>query len=115
MCPGKEDTFVLYFENNADEMLEAFVPYYERPEIGEPTDPNQLYTLKTNLEAFQFFWKQGVEDFAKVFFKPKAKQRPSDRGLLNAILDPAAGRFTAEQDEDRREEFRGLLLSYVRL
>jgi type I restriction enzyme, R subunit len=25
------------------------------------------------------------------------------------------GRFTAEQDEDRREEFRGLLLSYVRL
>jgi type I restriction enzyme R subunit len=115
MCPGKEDTFVLDFENDADEMLEAFAPYYERPEIDEPTDPNQLYTLKTNLEAFQFFWKQEVEDFAKVFFKPKAKQRPSDQGLLNAILDPAVGRFTAEPDEDRREEFRGLLLSYVRL
>jgi type I restriction enzyme R subunit len=115
MCPGKEDTFVLDFENEVDDMLEAFAPYYERPEIDQPTDPNMLYTLKTNLEAFQYFWKQEVEDFAKVFFKPKGKQRLSDQGLLHKALDPAVGRFAAEPDEDRREEFRGLLLSYVRL
>ena len=114
-CDGKEDTFVLDFENEVTDMLEAFAPYYEKPEIDEPTDPNLLYTLKINLEAFQFFWKQEVEDFARVFFKPKAKQRPSDQGLLHKALDPAVGRFEAEQDEDRREEFRGLLLSYVRL
>jgi type I restriction enzyme R subunit len=115
ILPGKEDTFVLDFENDVGSMLEAFAPYYERSEIDEPTDPNQLYTLKTNLEAFQFFWKQDVENFAKVFFKPRAKQHPSDQGLLNAALDPAVGRFNAENDEDRREEFRSQLLSYVRL
>lgn len=114
-CSGKEDTFVLDFENEIGDIEESFAPYYERPEIDEPTDPNQLYILKTNLEAFQYFWKQEVEDFAKVFFKPKAKQRPADQGLLNAMLDPALGRFNAEPVEDRREEFRGLLLSYVRL
>lgn len=114
-CSGKEDTFVLDFENEIGDIEESFAPYYERPEIDEPTDPNQLYILKTNLEAFQYFWKQEVEDFAKVFFKPKAKQRPADQGLLNAMLDPAVGRFNAEPVEDRREEFRGLLLSYVRL
>lgn len=54
---GKEDTFVLDFENEAEEIKEAFAPYYERPEIDEPTDPNQLYRLKTSLEGFQFFWK----------------------------------------------------------
>jgi type I restriction enzyme R subunit len=74
-----------------------------------------LYTLKRALEGFQFFWKHEVEDFGKVFFKPKAKQKPSDQGLLNAALDPAVSRFTAEPEEDRREEFRGLLMSYVRL
>jgi type I restriction enzyme R subunit len=114
-CSGKEDTFVLDFENEVPDILEAFAPYFERPELDEPTDPNQLYVLKTNLESFQYFWKQEVEDFAKIFFKPKAKQRPSDQGLLNAVLDPALGRFSAEPDEDRREEFRGHLLSYVRL
>ncbi|MBU8541989.1 type I restriction endonuclease subunit R [Falsiroseomonas tokyonensis] len=115
MCRGKEDTFVLDFENDAEEIKEAFAPYYERPEIDEPTDPNQLYHLKTNLEAFQFFWKQEVEDFARVFFKPKDKQKPADQGLLHKGIDPAVTRFTAEQDEERREEFRSMLTTYVRL
>ena len=114
-CPGKEDTFILDFENEVEDILESFAPYYEQPEIDEPTDPNLLYTLKTNLEAYQYFWKQEVEEFAQVFFKPKVKQKPSDQGLLHAALNPALTRFGAEQDEDRQEEFRGLLLSYIRL
>ena len=114
-CPGKEDTFVLDFENEAEEIKEAFAPYYERPEIDEPTDPNQLYQIKTNLEAFQFFWKQEVEDFAKVFFKPKDKQKPADQGLLHKAINPAVTRFTDEKDEERRDTFRSLLVSYVRL
>lgn len=114
-CAGKEDTFILDFENEAEDIKAAFAPYYERPEIDEPTDPNQLYTLKTNLEAFQYFWKQDVEDFAAVFFKPKEKQKPSDQGLLHKALDPAVSRFIAELDEDRQEEFRHLLGTYVRL
>jgi type I restriction enzyme R subunit len=56
-----------------------------------------------------------VEDFARVFFKPKEKQKPADQGLLHKAIDPAVTRFTAEQDEERREEFRSLLTSYVRL
>jgi type I restriction enzyme R subunit len=115
MCPGKEDTFVLDFENVAEDIKEAFAPYYEKPEIDEPTDPNQLYTLKANLEAYQYFWKQEVLDFAKVFYKPKMAMKPSDQGLLHKILDPAVGRFCAEPAEDRREEFRAMLLSYIRL
>jgi len=115
MCPGKEDTFVLDFENEAEEIKEAFSPYYERPEIDEPTDPNQLYTLKTSLEGYQYFWKQEMAEFATVFFRPRAAMKPSDQGMLHKVLDPAVGRFTAEPDEDRREQFRGLLLSYIRL
>jgi type I restriction enzyme R subunit len=112
---GKEDTFVLDFENEAEEMKEAFAPYYEVPSIDEPTDPNQLYTLKTAIEAFGYVWKQEAEDFAKVFFKPKEKQKPSDQGLLHAALDPAVGRFAAEPEEDRQEAFRAALGQFVRL
>ncbi len=115
ICAGKEDTFILDFENTAAEIEEAFAPYYEQPEIDEPTDPNQLYTLKAALEGFQYFWRQEVEDFARVFFKPRAAQKPSDQGLLHRALDPAVGRFAAEPDAERREAFRSQLVSFVRL
>jgi type I restriction enzyme R subunit len=114
-CAGKEDTFILDFENTAEEIKEAFAPYYEQPEIDEPTDPNLLYTLKTGLEGFQYFWHQEVEDFAHVFFKARAAQKPSDQGLLHRALDPAVGRFSAELDAERREAFRSQLASFVRL
>ena len=114
-CAGKEDTFILDFENTAEEIKEAFAPYYERPEIDEPTNPNLLYTLKTGLEGFQYFWRQEVEDFARVFFKPRVAQKPSDQGLLHRALDPAVGRFSAEPDAERREAFRSQLASFVRL
>ena len=115
MCPGKEDTFVLDFENDAEDIKDGFAPYYEQPEIDEPTDPNQLYTLKTSLDARQYYWAQEVQNFAKVFFKPKAAMKAADQGTLHKLLDPAVGRFEAEPIEDRREEFRGLLVSYIRL
>ena len=114
-CPGKEDTFVLDFDNEAEAIREAFKPYYEAPQIDQPTDPNQLYTVKSSLDAFQYYWKQEIEDFASVFYKAKADQKPGDQGLLHKALDPAVGRFVAEPDEDRRDEFRHLLDSYVRL
>ena len=84
-------------------------------EIDEPTDPNQLYGLKTTLDGFQFYWRQEVEDFARVFFKPEAKQKPGDQGLLHKAIDPAIGRFKAEPDDERREEFRATLDTFVRL
>ena len=33
--PGKEDTFVLDFVNETQEILEAFQPYYEQTTVGE--------------------------------------------------------------------------------
>lgn len=113
--PGKEDTFVLDFENTAEGIKEAFAPYYERAEIDEPTDPNLLFDLKTKLENFQYFYAQDVEDFAKAFFLIKGQPTERQQAGLHAVLDPVIERFGNELDEERQEEFRGLLASYVRL
>lgn len=85
-CRGKEDTFVLDFQNEAEEIQESFKPYYERTEIEERVDPNSLYVLKHELDGFQIYWHQEVEDFAKVFFKPLDKQREQDKGLLHKLV-----------------------------
>jgi type I restriction enzyme R subunit len=113
-CPGKEDTFILDFVNEAEEVKESFKPYYEQTQIEERVDPNLLYTLKHKLDGFQIYWLQEVEDFAKIFFKPPDKQREADKGLLHKCVDPAVGRFQNEPEE-RQVEFRHQLGTFLRL
>lgn len=110
---GKDDTFVLDFVNDADEIKEAFKPYFETAEIDEPTDPNQIYVLHSNLVNTQVFWAQELEAFAKAFYDPKRK--PSDQGKLYAATDPAVGRFREKLDEDEQETFRKTLTQFLRL
>ena len=47
-----DDTFVLDFVNEAADIRAAFAQYYEGAAIDEPTDPNQVFTLKTCLTSF---------------------------------------------------------------
>ena len=113
-CPGKEDTFVLDFVNNADDIQNAFKPYYEQTIIGEQADSRQLYELQGKLEAMQVFYRDDVDGFCKVFFKPKVAQSPSDHAMMNSFLDPAVGRFR-QLDEEAQDESRGLLNTFRNL
>ena len=44
--PLKEDTFVLDFVNDREEIREAFKTYYEGAEMGEQVDPARMYAVK---------------------------------------------------------------------
>ena len=44
--PLKEDSFVLDFVNDRDEIRDAFKTYYEGAEIGDEVDPARLYAIK---------------------------------------------------------------------
>lgn len=112
--PGKTDTFILDFVNEAEDIKEAFQPYYEVTTIDEEVDPQHLYTLQTKLDNFQVYYKSEVENFCKVFFKNKATQTKKDLALLNSYLDPAVDRFKALDEEDQ-EVFKKTLVSYKNL
>jgi type I restriction enzyme R subunit len=111
---GKEDTFVLDFVNKAEDIQEAFKPYYEQTLAGEKCEPAQLYELQGKLNGMQVYHQQEVQDFCKVFFKSKANQTPADHAAMNAFLDPAVTRFNA-LGEEQQEEFRGLLTAFRNL
>jgi type I restriction enzyme R subunit len=112
--PGKEDTFVLDFVNEPEEILKAFQPYYEQTLIGERAEPQQLYELQAKLDGHQVYYKAEVEEFCKVFYKPKPNQTTADHARMNACIDPAVGRYK-DLDEDVREEFRKTLVAYRNL
>ena len=112
--PGKEDTFVLDFVNEPEEILQAFQPYYEQTIIGERAEPKQLYELQAKLDGYQVYYKAEVEEFCKVFYKPRQNQTPADHARMNACIDPAVNRYN-RLEEEVREEFRKTLVAFRNL
>jgi len=79
--PGKENPFVLDFVNEAEDIYKAFKPYYDATSLQEGSDPQQLEKLKHELDATQVYYWSEVEAFARVFYKPVARQRQDPHPL----------------------------------
>jgi type I restriction enzyme R subunit len=107
--PGKEDTIVLDFANEAEHIQQAFQDYYERTLLGEGTDPNLLYDRQRELSEFDFYEQADVETFAEIYYDPKATQ-----DQLYAVLSPVRVRYS-QAEEQERADFRSALNSYIRL
>lgn len=104
--PEKDDTFVLDFVNDAEEIRRWFAPYYDAS-VAAPTDPNELYDAWREVERFGVVRAEDVEAFAHVYFG-RAGAQPQ----LYALLDVARDRFT-DLDETDQEEFRVWLKRFV--
>jgi len=108
---GKEDTFVLDFRNDAEEIREAFRPFYDVTE-AVPTDPNLLYDAERAVRAPDVIHDDDLETYWRAF----AALPPGEKGnaALNAALAVPLARFDALDDENA-EEFRDALDAFVRL
>jgi type I restriction enzyme R subunit len=106
--PLKEDTFVLDFVNDRDEIQSAFQPFYEGVELGEEAKPEQLYQLQAELNAQGIYHDEELETFCDTYFKPKQRQSAADHQAMNAALDPAVDRFRTwyQQEPDEAEVWR---------
>ena len=115
--PLKEDTFILDFVNEREEIHEAFKQFYEGAEMGEEVDPARLYEVQADLDASGIYLNEEVDQFCEVFFKSKARQSAGDHRAMNAALDPAVDRFRALQqtNEEEGELWRGRLWAFRNL
>ncbi|PLS27164.1 type I restriction endonuclease subunit R [Bifidobacterium parmae] len=101
-CAGKTAPIVLDFANKAATIQAAFEPYYTQTELDRVTDPNVIYDMKTELDAFQIYDDEDIAALCRIWLgKPDESTMPE---VLRA-LGPAKDRY-ADLDEDRQEEFR---------
>ncbi len=114
IAPGKEDTFILDFVNEPEEILASFQPYYEQTMVGERAEASQLYGLQAKLDEKQVYYKAEVLEFAKVFYKPRKYHSSGDHARMNACIDPAVNRFI-QLEEPVQEEFKKTLVAYRNL
>ncbi len=103
----KDETMVLDFANEAEDIQKAFEPYYDRTLLKEGTDPNLLYDLQSGLTDFQFYSEAEIRRFANIYFDPKGTQ-----DKLHAALAPVVDRYRAVSKEEQTE-FRTKLADYV--
>lgn len=115
--PLKEDTFVLDFVNDPEEIREAFKVYYEGAQMGEEVDPDRMYAIRNELDASGVYLVEEVERFCAVYFKPRQRQSAQDHQALNAALDPAVSRFGAlkKENDDEAELWRGKMQAFLNL
>ncbi len=102
MYQGKEQTFIIDFINKAEDIKEAFEPYYKTTELEDVTDPNIIYELQIKLEANTIFSSTEVESYAKAFFNPKGTQ-----AAMSSALKPAVDRY--------KSRFKEALLAIIKL
>lgn len=115
--PLKEDTFVLDFVNDREEIRDAFKVYYEGAEMGEEVDAARMYAIKAELDASGVYLGEEVERFTSVYFKPKRRQSTLDHQQMNSALDPAVSRFAdlQEKEEEEAELWRGKMRALINL
>ncbi|XOQ45321.1 MAG: Type I site-specific restriction-modification system, R (restriction) subunit and related helicases [Clostridium sp.] len=113
-CAGKADTFVLDFVNKAEDIQEAFKPYYQATIVEEVTEPNLLYDIETQLHSYGVYLKEELDKFAYVYFKPKDKKTSKDRAMLNHLIDITVERFK-KLEEQRKQDFSSQATKYIRL
>ncbi len=107
MHTGKEDTFILDFANEAEDVLASFQPYYELTSIESNTDPNHLFDLKSEIEKAHIIWQTEIDNFCNVFFKSAITLSVKEQGKLNAYIDPAVERFKKLPEENSKEDIVG--------
>jgi type I restriction enzyme R subunit len=107
--PAKEDTFILDFVNDAEEIQEAFRPYYQETKAA-PTDPNILYTLQQRIMA------EGIIDITEMERAVAAIMQGGTAGssALKANTDPAVVRWE-KLAEDKQEDYRSLCVDFTRV
>ena len=106
---GKEETFVLDFENTAEDIEKGFQPFYDRVTLSKETDPNQLYNIRTDLGKFGIHTDADVEAFAKEWFASKPKIEK-----LHALTDPVAEKWKAEKEEEQ-VDYKSKARDFVKL
>ena len=91
---GKEQTFILDFVNEVEDIKLAFEPYYTTSEIDDITDPNIVYDIQSSLEGNGIFTDIDVENYAQAFFNPKGTQ-----AQMSSALKPSIDRYKGKYKE----------------
>ncbi|WP_424467038.1 type I restriction endonuclease subunit R [Pseudoclavibacter helvolus] len=115
--PGKENTYVLDFVNDANEILTAFQTYYEEAELHQDSDPNIVHEMLAKLRALRIIDQHDIDGVVHEWLE--GKRHNALYSHIKASRDVFWDRWnTAEADDDavelaRLDDFRATVNHFV--
>ena len=106
-CPGKNDTFVLDFANEQEDVREDFQLFYHETFLEEEVNTDLLYKVQRELRGYGIYGDMDILRFCEVYFAHGA-QGSDAQGMLASKLLPAAERYGQKSDDDRYQIRRAM-------
>ena len=112
ICAGKNDTFILDFVNTADDIQEAFQPFYQETSLSQEVNTDLIYKLQKELHDYNIYSDNDIEAFCNIYYSDK-KQDSTMMGKMTSALKPVADRYN-KMASDERYNFRRQVRSYIK-
>ncbi|MBZ0114413.1 MAG: DEAD/DEAH box helicase family protein [Thermoanaerobaculia bacterium] len=96
--PGKEETYILDFFNEPDDVLTAFQVYYETADLLDVSDPNILWDLFQKLRANDVLLWTEVTQFSEVYFL-----KSKSNAAISNVCKPAVERWQKRHQQARSD------------
>ncbi len=115
-CSGKTDTFVLDFSNKAEDIKNAFQPFYEETTLEGDTNINRVYDFRSQVDSYGLFTTQEVDLFMKVMTENNnsKKQDSLALGQITSIIKAVVDRYKEIENTDTRFGARDAIMKFVR-
>ncbi len=110
--PDKEDTYVLDFVNDPEDIKKSFEPFYTGTELIKPMDLNSVFTLRDNIRELNL-WTDQDEQRVENIVKAVKKDDPTRLGKLSNAFKGVVDRIN-QLDEETFYMTRGQIKQFVR-
>lgn len=112
ICKGKTDTFVLDFVNSADDIKDAFQPFYQETTLSQEVNVDLIYKTQKELRDYNIYSDNDIKAFGDIYFSD-GKQDDKMMGKMTSALKPVADRYN-RLSPDERYQFRRLIRSFIK-
>ncbi|WP_419621556.1 type I restriction enzyme subunit R domain-containing protein, partial [Thiolapillus sp.] len=95
--PGKDQTFIIDFANDPEQIVAAFHTYYKNARIADVQDPNVVYDMKARLDDMGIYDAEEVRQFGIAITDPHVTHQQLYQ-LTQAATDRFNGRMKMLND-----------------
>ena len=112
ICAGKNDTFILDFVNTAQDIQDAFQPFYQETMLSQEVNVDLIYQTQKELREHNLYSGDDIKAFSDIYFS-YARQDAKAMGKMTSALKPVADRYN-NKSADERYQFRRLVRSFIK-
>ena len=106
ICEGKTDTFILDFVNTAEEVQEAFQPFYQETILTEEINTELIYKVVKEIRGYKLYTDSDIQNFIALYRKESGAKNAM--GKMTSILKPTADKYNLLSTDERYQYRRAL-------